>query len=94
MVHHIKNCKSKFGVLALKVDLGKTYDRLRWGFLQETLKLFGFLIMWGVTGSNLAILWNGSKLDNFSRAHGLRQRGFPFPLPVCSLHGEVGFKDQ
>lgn len=40
---------------------------------------FGFppsiicLITWGVSGSNLAVLWNGSKLDNFSPARGLRQ---------------------
>ena len=65
--------------MAFKIDLEKAYDRMDWNFLRATLLDFGFpqvlvnLIMSCVMASNLSILWNGSKLENFSPTRGLRQ---------------------
>nr|KYP61992.1 Retrovirus-related Pol polyprotein LINE-1 [Cajanus cajan] len=79
VLHHINHHRGKKGLLAIKIDLEKAYDRLSWDFLQQTLLEFGFpgrivsLIMWGVCETSLSILWNGSKLDPFTPSRGLRQ---------------------
>lgn len=46
-VHHIK-CKTqgKNGELALKIDIGKVFDKLEWNFLIVVLLKFGFDPQW------------------------------------------------
>lgn len=39
VMHSMKIMKGKKGFLAVKVDLEKAYDRLDWGFIEETLKV-------------------------------------------------------
>ena len=74
----MRKLKGKRGAIAFKIDLEKAYDKVSWNFLKETLEEFGFpkvslsLIMSCVTSSNLSILWNGSRLDNFAPTRGLR----------------------
>lgn len=75
-MHHSNSVK---GTVAFKIHLEKAYDRVSWDFLKHTLRRFAFpestiaLIMWCVTSSSLAILWNGEKLDPFRPTWGLRQ---------------------
>lgn len=79
VMHTIHTYKRKGGLVAMKIDLEKAYDRVSWDFLRATLHDFGFpptiveLIMWGVTSASISILWNGSKLESFSPQRGLRQ---------------------
>ena len=42
---HIRK-KGKKGVLALKLDVSKAYDRLEWGFLEGMMTELGFLEVW------------------------------------------------
>ena len=71
-LHYMHKTKIKKGVVAFKIELEKAYDRVNWGFLQETLLDFRFpdrivrLIMSCVNSSRLSTLWNGSKLDGFA----------------------------
>ena len=66
------------GMMAVKIDLEKAYDRLSWEFIQDTLCDVGLNAAWVrnimqcVTTPSMAVLWNGSKLDNFLLSRGIR----------------------
>lgn len=55
----------KKGAVVLKIDLAKAYDRTHWDFLEYVLNDFNFppevvkLIMFCVSSTSMAILWNG-----------------------------------
>ncbi|OMO90964.1 reverse transcriptase [Corchorus capsularis] len=72
MIHTIRRSRSKLGLMAIKIDLEKAYDRVRWDFLRDTLIVFGFpdswvqLIMYCVESSSMSVMWNGEKTDFFS----------------------------
>ena len=84
-VAHIFN-KAKRGknIMALKIDLTKAFDSLKWGFIHDTLTDFGFpsltikLIMSCVSSSTISCLWNGEVTDSFQPTRGIRQ-GTLFP---------------
>ncbi|MCH81398.1 RNA-directed DNA polymerase (Reverse transcriptase) [Trifolium medium] len=75
----MRKSKKKSGDMVFKLDLEKAYDRVNWSFLKDTLVMFKFpqhiisLIMFGITSSSNAILWNGSKTEAFTPKRGLRQ---------------------
>lgn len=45
-VHSMKRKKGRKGWMLLKLDLEKAYDRIRWDFLEDTLKAAGFSSQW------------------------------------------------
>ncbi|XP_039038906.1 uncharacterized protein LOC120176565 [Hibiscus syriacus] len=65
--------------MAIKVDLEKEFDRLRWGFIHDTLLTFGFLpnliriIMHCITTSSFQLQWNDSLTASFHPERGIRQ---------------------
>jgi hypothetical protein len=64
--------------MAIKVDLEKAYDRLRY-FIRDTLTLTGIprsivdLIMKCIETTSLSVLWNGSPFKKFLPTRGIRQ---------------------
>ena len=84
MLHSFKTRKVKSGLMAIKIDLQKAYDRVNWNFLQAILKNFGFdekFVNWileCVSTVSFELLINGGKIGQFRPKRGLR----PFiPLP-------------
>ena len=79
VVHSMRRKTGKRGLMAIKVDLEKAYDRLNWSFIFETLQLAGIpiqlsrLIMECVTTVTMSILWNGEITEEFSPGRGVRQ---------------------
>ncbi|XP_028767839.1 uncharacterized protein LOC114725488 [Neltuma alba] len=79
IMHIMKKSKGKKGLMALKIDLEKAYDRIRWDFLQQVLLEVGFddgfvnLIKACVFFVTYNVLWNGSQTEYFSPMRGLRQ---------------------
>lgn len=65
VIHSMHKKRTGKGIMMLKLDLEKAYDRLNWDFLRETLLAVGLPVLWVdlimfCTESNaLQILWNG-----------------------------------
>lgn len=45
-MHVLKRKQGRGGLMAMKIDLEKAYDKLDWGFLDEVLRCFGFSSLW------------------------------------------------
>lgn len=56
-VHSMRRKKGKKGWMLLKLDLEKAYDRIRWDFLEDTLKAAGFSVEW-VTYGSCSVWWD------------------------------------
>jgi len=78
-VHSMRRKKGRKGWMLLKLDLEKAYDRLRWDFLEDTLRAAGLSEIWVgrimecVSGPSMCILWIGEKTESFKPERGLRQ---------------------
>ena len=71
VLHSMRLKNSRKGIMTIKIDLEKAYDRLYWDFIQETLELLGLPPFWVcnfmsyIETLTLSILWNGKKLESF-----------------------------
>lgn len=64
-IHTMRMMKRTEGAIAIKKDLKKAYDKLKWKFLQEVLKEIRLpdtwvsLIMFTIKTPTFSIFWNG-----------------------------------
>ncbi|KAH9673795.1 reverse transcriptase domain-containing protein [Citrus sinensis] len=79
IIHTMRNKRGKIGQMAVKVDLEKAYDRLRWDFIHDTLKDVGLpkefirITMECITTARMQILWGGEITEEFTPSRGIRQ---------------------
>jgi hypothetical protein len=72
MLHSFKKSKAKDGLMEIKLDLQKAYDRVNWKFLHAVLQNFGFpakfisWIMECVSTVESAVLVNGGRTKYFN----------------------------
>ncbi|KAA3467445.1 reverse transcriptase [Gossypium australe] len=76
VIHSMKSCKSKKW-MAIKIDLEKAYDRVRWDFIDTSLQAEDIpsyprnVIVSAISNSTMQILWNGVPTSKFRSKYGL-----------------------
>jgi hypothetical protein len=91
VVHSMKKFNGVKGYFAIKVDLAKAYDMLRWDFIHKTLMEVGFpeslinVIMYGVTSVKTNVNWHGTRNSYFNPCRGIRQGDpmSPYIFVIC-----------
>ena len=79
MLHNFRQRKIKEGMMAIKLDFQKAYDRVNWNFLEAVLLKFGFMevfvkwIMECVSTVSFLLLINRGTFEYFNPSKGLRQ---------------------
>ncbi|KAL4307009.1 hypothetical protein AHAS_Ahas16G0235400 [Arachis hypogaea] len=79
VVHTMRDQNQGKGLMAIKIDLEKIYDRLNWDFVVDTLKDAGIpdniinVIAFCISTPTMNLLWNGSPSESFTLTRGIRQ---------------------
>lgn len=79
VLHTMKAKRGRKGLVAIKLDIEKAFDRMEWNFLLKVLWRFGFGERWVnwieqcITTVSYSVFLNGSPFDFFHPLHGLRQ---------------------
>jgi len=104
--HFLKNHKNKKkGVVGIKLDMEKAYDRVEWNFLETTMLTMGFppklvsTIMKCVKSVTFSVLINGQPSKVFKPQRGIRHGDplSPYLFIICAevLSGLISFyQDQ
>lgn len=77
--HSIRKKIGSIWWMAIKVDLEKAYDRLKWSIIRDTLNDIVLpekmveLVWHCISTPKLQVLWNGKALDEFSPSRGICQ---------------------
>jgi hypothetical protein len=90
MVHELFNSinskRGRGGLMAVKIDMEKAFDRMEWSFILTILSALGFHSTWinwiriCITSPSFSILINGSPFGLFTPERGLRQRRSIIPI--------------
>ncbi|XP_019200239.1 PREDICTED: uncharacterized protein LOC109193862 [Ipomoea nil] len=79
VMHTMRTRQGNKGLMAIKIDLEKAYDRLSWDFINNSILDAGFsdgwvwIIMQCVSTANMQIIWNGTRMERFKPGRGIRQ---------------------
>ena len=79
LIHYISQWKGNTHLMAAKIDLDKTYDKLEWSFIKYTLLFYHFLapiidlIMACIAFAFISITWNGKVSPAFTSFRGIRE---------------------
>ena len=79
VLHTMKRKKGGKGLMTIKIDFEKAYDRLKWDFIRDTLVEMNIplrlleIIMECVSTVSFQVLWNGEKTEPFKPSRGIRQ---------------------
>lgn len=71
ILHTLKKKSGKGGLMAIKVDMERAYDKIEWPFLLEVMKCFGFDSIWinwiqqCISTTSFSTLVNGGPIGFF-----------------------------
>ena len=79
------------GIMLLKIDLEKAYDRLSWNFIKDTIEKAGSPYSWRrnimhfIETVTMSVTWNGQNSEWFKPTKGIRQRDHitPYLFVLC-----------